>query len=57
MTKYRVELKYPRTTRQQPYIIEVEAVSNSQAIAIARLAAADDGWRGEAIGVSVEVVE
>lgn len=56
MTKYRVTLKYPRTTRQHPYIIEVEAVSQSQAIAIARLAAADDGWKGEAIGVSVEVV-
>lgn len=57
MTRYRVELRYPRTTRQQPYIIEVEAVSKSQAIAIARLAAADDGWKGEAINWSVEVVE
>lgn len=57
MTKYRVELKYPRTTRQQPNSIEVEAVSQSQAVAIARLAAADDGWSGEAINWSVEVVE
>ena len=56
MTKYLVELKYPRTTRQQPYSIEIEAPSKSQAIALAKLAAADDGWKGEAIGVSVEVV-
>lgn len=54
MTKYRVELKYPRTTRQDTYAIDVEAPSRSQAIAIAKLAAADDGWKGEAIGVSVD---
>lgn len=57
MTKYRVELKYPRTTRQDTYAIDVEAPSRSQAIAIAKLAAADEGWKGEAIGVSAEVVK
>lgn len=57
MTKYRVELKFPRTTRQDTYSIEIEAPSRSQAVAIAKLAAADDGWIGEAIGVSVEVVQ
>lgn len=56
MTKYRVELKFLRTTRQDTYSIEIEAPSRSQAVAIAKLAAADDGWIGEAIGVSVEVV-
>ena len=57
MQTYRVQLKYPRTTRQQPYSIEIEAPSKSQAIALAKLAAADEGWKGEAIGVSVEMVE
>ena len=56
MTKYLVELKYPRTTRQQPYSIEIEAPSKSQAIALAKLAAADEGWKGEPISGYVEVV-
>lgn len=49
MNTYTVDLTYSKTTRQPVYSIDVQAESSSQAIASAKLAARQDGWKGEPI--------
>ena len=49
MNTYTVDLTYARTTRQPVYSLDVQAESSSQAIASAKLAARQDGWKGEPI--------
>ena len=49
MNTYTVDLTYSKTTRQPAYSIDIVAESSSQAIASAKLAARQDGWKGEPI--------
>ena len=51
MNTYTVDLTYPRTSRQPVYTLDIQAESQSQAIASAKLAAQQDGWKGEPIKV------
>jgi hypothetical protein len=47
MNRYRVNLEYPKPSRQSVYCEDIDAVSQSQAIAEAKLNAARCGWKGE----------
>ena len=53
MNTYTVDLTYPRTSRQPVYSIDIQAESSSQAIASAKLAARQDGWKGEPMKAKV----
>lgn len=54
MNHYTITLHYPRTTRQQPYTVEVDAASRSLAISTAKLLASEDGWQGEPNKIKVQ---
>lgn len=45
--KYDVDLHYPKQTRQPVYTVRLEAVSESQALAHAKIYARQEGWKGE----------
>ena len=51
MNTYTVDLTYSKTTRQPVYSLDIQAESQSQAIARAKLAAQQDGWKGEQVKV------
>ena len=51
MNTYTVDLTYSKTTRQPVYSLDIQAESKSQAIARAKLAAQQDGWKGEPVKV------
>jgi hypothetical protein len=49
MNKYNVDLTYPRGSRQPIYSLTLDAVSQTQAIESAKMAARQEGWKGEPI--------
>jgi hypothetical protein len=49
MTKYDVQLTYPKTTKQSVYMETIEAQTKGEAFLIAIGRARQEGWRGEPI--------
>jgi len=57
MQKYKVNLTYPRGLRQPVYSIDLHAESQSLAIESAKLAARQEGWKGEPIKAKAEPIK
>lgn len=49
---YDVEMEWPRSSRQPAYAIQVEAQSQTEAKFIARMAARQEGWKGEPVNIT-----
>jgi hypothetical protein len=56
MNKYNVDLTFPRGSRQPIYSLTLDAVSQSQAIESAKMAARQEGWKGEPIKAKAVMV-
>lgn len=57
MNTYEIDLTYPKASRQPVYSIRLDAHSSSQAEHAAKMAAVQEGWKGQALKVKVRIVE
>ncbi|MNO07358.1 hypothetical protein D3C81_2295160 [compost metagenome] len=56
MTRYRVNLEYPKASRLPVFCEDIDAASQSQAIAIVKLNAKREGWHIEPKSARAQVL-